>query len=116
MDSAPGAEALLAHLDEFLRAPRPAVIGTVRSDGAPGSCGSATEGFMISTDEHGRRVRNLTRDGRVALTVMGEDWYDQVSLRGRVVEMRPDREGVTSTRSRSITGASRIHGMPSSTR
>jgi hypothetical protein len=49
---------------------------------------------MLSTEKGGFRERNLARDGRVALTVLGEDWYDYVSLRGRVVEMRADPDWV----------------------
>jgi hypothetical protein len=45
---------------------------------------------MLSTNKGGFRERNLARDGRVALTVLGEDWYHHVSLRGRVVQMRAD--------------------------
>jgi hypothetical protein len=45
-------------------------------------------------DRDGPRARNLVRDPRVSLTVLGDDWYDHVSLRGRVVEMRPDPDWV----------------------
>jgi hypothetical protein len=39
-----------------------------------------------------RRLENLRRDPRVSLTVLGQgdDWYHQVTLRGRVVSLEPD--------------------------
>jgi hypothetical protein len=46
--------------------------------------------LLLTMQKGGFRERNLTRDGRVALTVLGEDWYEHVSLRGRVVEIRAD--------------------------
>jgi len=46
--------------------------------------------LLLSMQQAGFRERNLSRDGRVSLTVLGEDWYQHVSLRGRVVEMRAD--------------------------
>jgi hypothetical protein len=83
------------HLQTFLREPRPAIIGSLLANGSPSTVvtwylwlGGAR--LLLSTQEGGFRERNLARDGRVALTVLGEDWYDHVSLRGRVVEMRAD--------------------------
>ena len=38
----------------------------------------------------GYRARMLERDPHVSLTVLGDDWYDHVSLRGRAVEFRAD--------------------------
>jgi PPOX class probable F420-dependent enzyme len=83
------------HLQAFLRQARPAVIGSLLADGSPSTVvtwylwlGGAR--LMLSTNKGGFRDRNLARDGRVALTVLGEDWYHHVSLRGRVVQMRAD--------------------------
>ena len=83
------------HIQAFLHQPRPAIIGSLLADGSPSTVvtwylwlGGAR--LMLSTNKGGFRDRNLARDGRVALTVLGEDWYDHVSLRGLVVEMRDD--------------------------
>jgi hypothetical protein len=38
----------------------------------------------------GPRHRNLRAEPRLALTVLGDDWYEHVSLLGRVVELRED--------------------------
>jgi hypothetical protein len=80
-------------LDRFLRAPRVAVVGTVRPDGRPVTTPwyDWSEGrFLLSMAADGPRIRNLRNNPRVSLTVLGEDWYDQVSLLGRIVEERED--------------------------
>jgi PPOX class probable F420-dependent enzyme len=86
------------HLDRFLRGARPAVVGTVRADGAPVTVATWylwQDGRFLLTMEAGKlRARTLEHDPRVSLTVLGDDWYDHVSLRGRVVEMRPDPDWV----------------------
>jgi PPOX class probable F420-dependent enzyme len=83
------------HIDAFLRAPRPAVMGTLLADGSPSTVATwylwlGDNRVLFSHHQGGFRERNLIRDGRVALTVLDDDWYDQVSLRGRVIEMRAD--------------------------
>jgi hypothetical protein len=40
----------------------------------------------------GPRARNLRHDARVSLTVLGDDWYEHVSLLGRAVEFRDDSD------------------------
>jgi Pyridoxamine 5'-phosphate oxidase len=82
-------------LEEFLRAPRAAIIGSLRPDGSPSTVATwylwlGNARFLLSMDDAGFRARCLTRDGRVSLTVLGEDWYEHVSLRGSVVELRAD--------------------------
>jgi PPOX class probable F420-dependent enzyme len=83
------------HLQAFLRQPRAAIIGSLLADGSPSTVATwylwlGGARLMLSTNKGGFRERNLARDGRVALTVLGEDWYHHVSLRGRVVQMRAD--------------------------
>ena len=83
------------HIEAFLRQPRPAIIGSLLADGSPSTVATwylwlGGARLLLSTQKGGFRERNLARDGRVALTVLGEDWYNHVSLRGRVVEMRAD--------------------------
>ena len=84
-------------LERFVAAPRPAVVGTVRPDGAPVTTavwyGWLGEGrVLLSMDAQGPRQRNLRNNTRIALTILGESWYDHVSILGRVVEFRDDSD------------------------
>ena len=91
MPSAP----LPAELQRFLAKPRHAVVGTVRPDGSPvtTACwyGVDEDGrIVLSMDQKSYRLRNLRANPRVALTVLGDNWYSHVSLVGRAVEFRSD--------------------------
>jgi PPOX class probable F420-dependent enzyme len=82
-------------LVEFLAKPRMAVVGTVREDGSPVTtpCWYRLEPdgrIVLSMDETSHRLRHLRGDPRLALSVLGEDWYSHVSVLGRAVELRPD--------------------------
>jgi PPOX class probable F420-dependent enzyme len=81
-------------LERFVAAPRAAVVGTVRPDGSPVTTavwyGLEDGRVLLSMDADGPRVRNLRNNPRVALTILGESWYDHVSLLGTVVEIRDD--------------------------
>lgn len=82
-------------LQRFVAKPRHAVVGTVRTDGAPvtTACwyGIDDQGrVMLSMDHESHRLRHLRADPRVALTVLGADWYSHVSILGRAVEFRSD--------------------------
>lgn len=88
---------LPAELLQFLAKPRMAVVGTVREGGSPvtTACwyGLAPDGrIVLSMDEASHRLRHLRGDPRLALTVLGDDWYSHVSILGRAVELRPDAE------------------------
>ena len=79
----------------FLGGPRQAVVGTVREDGSPvtTACwyGLQEDGrILLSMDRDSHRLRHLRGEPRVALTVLGNDWYNQLSLLGRAVEIRED--------------------------
>jgi PPOX class probable F420-dependent enzyme len=79
----------------FLQKPRKAVVGTVRQDGVPvtTACwyGLEPDGRVLLTmDRDSHRLRHLRANPRVALTVLAEDWYSQLSLLGRSVEFRDD--------------------------
>jgi PPOX class probable F420-dependent enzyme len=89
----------------LLEKPNPAVIATLAADGRPVTVatwyllervtGSGPRGdlVLVNMDEERRRLEHLRRDPRVALTALDEaGWYTHVSLRGRVVELRPDRD------------------------
>ncbi|GAA2936023.1 PPOX class F420-dependent oxidoreductase [Streptomyces mexicanus] len=84
---------------ELLRRPNPAVMATLRSDGAPVSTPTwylwDDDRVLISLDEGRVRLKHLRRDPRVTLTVLdGDDWYTHVTLIGRVTRMRDD-EGLS---------------------
>ena len=91
MPAAPLPSALRA----FLAGPRQAVVGTVRDDGSPvtTACwyGLEDDGrILLTMDRESHRLRHLRRDPRLALTVLGDDWYNQLSVLGRAVEIRED--------------------------
>jgi len=70
-------------------------MATVRADGAPVTlaCWYLYEGngrILLSSAPNARRVEHLRHNPRVALTILGEDWYTHLSLLGHVVDQRPD--------------------------
>ncbi len=80
---------------ELLAGPNPAVITTVRSDGQPVSVATwyllDGDRVMVTMDAARKRLAYLRADPRVSLTALqADDWYSQVSVQGRVVEMRDD--------------------------
>src|SRR5262245_52688063 len=82
-------------LVRFLNAPRRAVVGTVRDDGSPvtTACwyGLEDDGrILLTMDRDSHRLRHLSEEPRVALTVLGDDFYNQLSVLGRAVEIRED--------------------------
>jgi PPOX class probable F420-dependent enzyme len=79
----------------FLRKPRQAVVGTVRPDGAPvtTACWYALQDdgrILLTMDRDSYRLKHLRTEPRVALTVLGDDWYNHLSILGRAVETRED--------------------------
>jgi PPOX class probable F420-dependent enzyme len=83
-----------AELDEFLKQPNPAVIGSVRPDGSPHT--TATWYFwdrgrvVVNMDEGRKRLQYLRDDPRVSITILGkDDWYHHVTLVGRI-SLQPD--------------------------
>ena len=86
---------LPSELERFLLEPRPAVVGTVNAAGRPVTTPCWYEWtedgrILLSMETDGPRHENLERDVRLSLTVLGDSWYDQVSLLARAVEFRPD--------------------------
>lgn len=78
----------------FLAAPRRAVIATVRPDGGPSTTATWYDWvdgrILVNMVASGPRLRNLRHNPRASLTVLGDNWYDHVSLLGRVSELRDD--------------------------
>jgi PPOX class probable F420-dependent enzyme len=82
-------------LDEFLREPHPSVIGTVDEDGSPHTAATwfiwENGRVLVNMDAERKRLRHLRADPRVSITVMDRDnWYRQVTLRGRVAALEED--------------------------
>ena len=79
----------------LLEKANPAVVATVRSDGAPVTVATwyLLEGdrVLLNMDHSRVRLEHLRRDPRVSLTVLDEaGWYTHVSLVGRIAEMYDD--------------------------
>ncbi len=84
-------------LRELLAKPNPAVVATLRRDGAPVTVATwyALEGnrILLNMDYSRVRLQHLRRDPRVSVTVIDEaDFYTHVSIVGRVVEWAEDGE------------------------
>jgi PPOX class probable F420-dependent enzyme len=82
-------------VDAFLRRPNPAIVASLRSDGSPHTAATwydwDGERVYLNMDHTRARLAWMRRDGRVALTVLSlEDWYEHVSLLGRIVGMEDD--------------------------
>jgi len=75
---------------EPLTAGNYAVLVTLYEDGAPHSTVmwvDAAEGqVLVNTAEGRRKDRNLRRDPRAGVTVIGEDFYRWISIQGTVVD------------------------------
>jgi PPOX class probable F420-dependent enzyme len=84
-------------VDEFLAHPNPAVVATLRPDGAPHTVPTWYDWedgrVLLNMDETRLRLGYMRRDPRVALTVLdAESWYRHISLLGRVVSIEDDPE------------------------
>ncbi|RKS77921.1 PPOX class probable F420-dependent enzyme [Motilibacter peucedani] len=89
--------ALPDDLRALLAQPNPAVITTLRPDGAPVSVATwyllDGDRILVNMDEGRKRLDYLRADPRVSLTALAkDDWYTHVSLQGRVVELRDDTD------------------------
>jgi PPOX class probable F420-dependent enzyme len=94
------AEPIPAQIAEVLAKPNPAVMATVRPDGAPVSVATWylwDDGrILVNLDGSRKRLEHLRADPRVSLTVLDEDsWYRHISVQGRVtLEPDPDLAGI----------------------
>jgi PPOX class probable F420-dependent enzyme len=84
------------HIANVLARPNPAVMATVRPDGAPVSVATwylYDEGrVLLNLDGTRKRLEHLRADPRVSLTVLdSESWYRHISLQGRVT-ITPDED------------------------
>ena len=83
------------HVRELLARPNPAVVATLRSDGAPVSVATwyllDGDRVLLNMDHSRVRLAHLRRDPRLSLTVLDDaGWYTHVSLVGRVTELYDD--------------------------
>jgi PPOX class probable F420-dependent enzyme len=70
-------------------------LATLMPDGAPKVepvwVAREDDRVLVTTDAKSLKARNVARDARVALSVTAfDDPYEQLLVRGRVVERRPD--------------------------
>ena len=89
--------ALSAEVKELVDRPNFAHLATLMSDGSPQSVpvwiGREGERLVVCTGEGSLKAKNTRRDPRVALSVVDfTNPYEEVQIRGRVVERRPDSE------------------------
>jgi PPOX class probable F420-dependent enzyme len=82
-------------VEEFLREPNPAVVGTLLPDGSPHTAATWYDWqdgeVLLNMDRSRVRLSNMQRDPRASLTVLGADnWYRQVTLLGRIVRIEDD--------------------------
>jgi PPOX class probable F420-dependent enzyme len=82
-------------VDQLLRKANPAVIATLRHDGSPHTAVTwydwDGEHVLVNMDAARARLKHMRRDPRVSVTVIdSESWYRQLTIFGRVVEIRDD--------------------------
>jgi PPOX class probable F420-dependent enzyme len=89
------AQPLTADMQRLIDRPNFAHLATLMPDGSPQSVpvwvGREGDRIVVCTGEGSLKARNTRRDPRVALSVVdSRDPYEELQLRGRVVERRPD--------------------------
>jgi PPOX class probable F420-dependent enzyme len=88
---------LAPEVRQLIDRPNFAHLATLMPDGAPQSVpvwiGREGERLVICTGENSLKAKNTRRDPRVALSIVDfTNPYEEVQIRGRVVERRPDPE------------------------
>jgi PPOX class probable F420-dependent enzyme len=86
---------LPAATGEFLEQPNPSVIGSIQPDGSPHTAATwylwEDGRVLVNMAATRKRLANMRRDPHVSLTVLDNDeWYRQMTLRGRVTEIADD--------------------------
>ena len=80
--------------ERYLTQPHDAVLATVRQDGAPAAVpcwyGYSEGRLLLSMGARAKRLKNIRRDPRVALSVLANDPPRHLTLTGVVVAVRPD--------------------------
>jgi PPOX class probable F420-dependent enzyme len=88
-------EILSADAKALIDRPNFAHLATLMPDGSPQSVpvwvGREGDRLLVCTSEGSLKGRNTKRDPRVAISIVDFDNpYEEIQLRGRVVERRPD--------------------------
>ena len=89
------AETISADAKQLIDRPSFAHLATLMPDGSPQSVpvwiGREGDHLVICTGENSLKGKNTRRDPRVALSIVDfANPYEEVQIRGRVVERRPD--------------------------
>jgi PPOX class probable F420-dependent enzyme len=83
-------------LERFAKEPHPAIVGTVRADGAPITAATWYDWddgrIMLSMNLKERRIHHIRHEPRISLTILDDNWYRHLSLLGQVVELREDAD------------------------
>ena len=82
---------------DFIKERRPGIVSTVRADGSPHAATTwymwTGEHILLNMDRSRRRLANMEREPRIALTVIdGDNWGRSVTLLGRIERFYPDAE------------------------
>jgi PPOX class probable F420-dependent enzyme len=81
-------------LAEFLAAPRPSVVAVIRPDGYPVTSATWYEWddgrVLLPMLRSSWKLKHVRNDPRISLTVLGDSWYNQVTVIGSVVEIREE--------------------------
>jgi len=102
--------ALSPEAKQLIDRPNFAHLATLMSDGSPQSVhvwvGREGEHIIVCTGEGSLKAKNTRRDPRVALSIVDfTNPYEEVQIRGRVTERRPDSDFKTMDRvSQKYTG------------
>jgi PPOX class probable F420-dependent enzyme len=88
---------LSPEVKDLIDRPNFAHLATLMSDGSPQSVpvwiGREAEHLVICTGEGSLKAKNTRRDPRVALSIVDfTNPYEEVQIRGRVAERRPDSD------------------------
>lgn len=89
--------ALSPEVRQLIDRPNFAHLATLMSDGSPQSVpvwvGREGEHIIVCTGEGSLKAKNTRRDPRVALSIVDfTNPYEEVQVRGRVIERRPDSD------------------------
>jgi len=88
---------LTPEIRSLLSRPNFAHLSTLTPDGSPHNTpvwiGLEDDRILIGTEESSFKARNTRRDPRIALSLVDfHDPYEEVQIRGRVVEFRDDSD------------------------
>jgi PPOX class probable F420-dependent enzyme len=89
--------ALSPEVKQLIDRPNFAHLATLMSDGSPQSVpvwvGREGEHIIVCTGQASLKAKNTHRDPRVALSIVDfTNPYEEVQIRGRVIERRPDSD------------------------